>query len=346
MEIDYVSPGSWVGTFEKYFLMDPTIYTYWVEGKNESGATNTSEIYSINVMDADEFVVGGGYGSGEEEETIPPEELDPNCTTTVPANHSSIQSAINASNDGDTICVEAGTYYENLVMDGRTINLQSLDGADVTTLDGMDIASTISVLNGSNGLIDGFTIQNGYDGFGLGGGIAIDGSSPTVQHSRITSNTFNGIDITNNSNPIIQNSVISDNMFNGVHVTDSSEPTLNNLTIVENWTAGVRSELNSNVTINNSVIVDNFNEGLGNDIGSTLVGDYNNVSGNAWGNYDVGVVAGVGSISSTPDFVDQTWFRLDAGSAGIDQGNPSAVVNDSNGTRNDMGTYGGPNGNW
>jgi len=47
-----------------------------------------------------------------------------------------------------------------------------------------------------------------------------------------------------------------------------------------------------------------------------------------------------------PEFVSNTNFHLKAGSPCIDEGNPLNEFNDWNGTRNDQGAYGGPNGNW
>ncbi|MEK7146582.1 MAG: hypothetical protein AAB802_05400, partial [Patescibacteria group bacterium] len=79
---------------------------------------------------------------------------------------------------------------------------------------------------------------------------------------------------------------------------------------------------------------------------STVVDSTNNVHGNILGNYEEGTAAGVGSISVSADFVDSTWYRLNSGSRGIDEGNSSAAFNDQNGSRNDMGAYGGPLGNW
>ena len=44
----------------------------------------------------------------------------------VPDDYSTIQTAINASTDNDTILVSPGTYYENIDYSGKTIMVASL----------------------------------------------------------------------------------------------------------------------------------------------------------------------------------------------------------------------------
>ena len=60
------------------------------------------------------------------------------------------------------------------------------------------------------------------------------------------------------------------------------------------------------------------------------------------------VLWGEGSIDLDPIFVDpgNNDFHLQAGSPSIDAGNPDPKYNDTDGSRNDMGVYGGPSGNW
>ena len=55
-------------------------------------------------------------------------------------------------------------------------------------------------------------------------------------------------------------------------------------------------------------------------------------------------IPGIGNIFSDPQFmsVDNNNFRLAQGSACINAGNPAPEYNDPDGSRNDMGAYGGP----
>jgi hypothetical protein len=59
----------------------------------------------------------------------------------------------------------------------------------------------------------------------------------------------------------------------------------------------------------------------------------------AWSN-------GTGNIDSNPMFIGNGDYHLQVGSPCIDTGNPGVQYNDADGSRNDMGAYGGPNGDW
>ena len=51
-------------------------------------------------------------------------------TIYVPDDFSEIQGAINYSTDGDTVLVSAGTYYENINFNGKSISIIGEDRED------------------------------------------------------------------------------------------------------------------------------------------------------------------------------------------------------------------------
>src|SRR2546425_9121993 len=136
-------------------------------------------------------------------------------TILVPGNYPTIQSAINAANNGDTVLVSAGTYVENINFIGKAITVTSSDGPATTIIDG-NHNGTVVTFNHSEtaaSVLSGFTIRNGYLDGGSGAGIAITSASPTITSNVVTSNhAAAGLGIfVNGGSPLIQSNTISNN---------------------------------------------------------------------------------------------------------------------------------------
>jgi hypothetical protein len=91
------------------------------------------------------------------------------------------------------------------------------------------------------------------------------------------------------------------------------------------------------------------------DAGSTFTGTYNNFYGNTPNYSGVTDPTGTnGNISTSSSFVAYSAdgvhtnddFHLQSSSACVNAGNPAGVYNDADGTRNDMGAYGGAFSDW
>jgi TolB protein len=78
-----------------------------------------------------------------------------------PADFTSIQAAIDASSDGDTILVSPGFYSEDIVYGSRAITVTSLDPAnpDIINTTIINGAVTFEFLEGPNSVLTGFFIQ-------------------------------------------------------------------------------------------------------------------------------------------------------------------------------------------
>jgi len=93
-----------------------------------------------------------------------------------------------------------------------------------------------------------------------------------------------------------------------------------------------------------------YGEGVLGDSGATYSGTYSNVYGNYGGDYS-GVTdptGTAGNISDDPQFTDAPGldFSLVGVSPSVDAGDPAAAMNDVDGTANDQGAFGGPDGAW
>ena len=100
-------------------------------------------------------------------------------TINVPADQPTIQAAINAANNGDTVVVAPGTYIENLNFKGKFITVTSSGGPAVTIVDGGGAGPVVifDTNEGANSVLNGFTLQNGVPALffpieGLSGGVS------------------------------------------------------------------------------------------------------------------------------------------------------------------------------
>lgn len=117
--------------------------------------------------------------------TTPPVEQDDigNLTkgTTMVYPGDSIQDAIDAASNGDTITVAPGTYYENIIID-KSLAVRSTDGAFVTIIDA-DLADfgVLIIEAGTVATFDGFTVKN-YERAGILAGAFSLENDPTEVH--------------------------------------------------------------------------------------------------------------------------------------------------------------------
>jgi hypothetical protein len=110
-------------------------------------------------------------------------------TIHVPQDQPSIQAGILAANNGDTVLVAPGTYFENIDFKGKAITVTSSGGPSATIIDGGKVNQVVTLDSGegTSSVLSGFTIQNGVSSF-VGGGIYINRTSPTIRHNVIQNN--------------------------------------------------------------------------------------------------------------------------------------------------------------
>ncbi len=114
-----------------------------------------------------------------------------------------IQTAIDASSDGDTILLVDGIYNGpgnvNVTFGGRQISVRSLEDNPMNCIiDCEDVSNARGFLFDSgerpDSVLRGITVRNGHGTvFTPGGAILIDGSSPTIERCHFESNRVGGI---------------------------------------------------------------------------------------------------------------------------------------------------------
>ena len=174
-----------------------------------------------------------------------------------------------------------------------------------------------------------------------------------------------GIYVTNNCNHVkIENNIISGCGRQGIYLSASEAyiqySAIVNNTISNNSGSGIylrsykryssSAGFIANLQVINNIITSNTNYGIQfHNSGNTYLGSHNFSNNNLWNN-TAGDISGVtvdssaGNIFTDPFFVNQDIadYHTQAASPCIDVGTVGKVYNDPDGTRNDIGVYGGP----
>ncbi|MDY6834576.1 MAG: NosD domain-containing protein [Chloroflexota bacterium] len=254
--------------------------------------------------------------------------LVPVITLTVDDNGSAdfddIQDAIDAATPGDTVLVYPGVYPGCLIMkDG--VNLFG-SGPAVTTIDGEGICDQVVTYSGNQAtILSGFTITgSSSNAFWTTSGVLCS-AGPLMIHNNVITENYVGICVGQGGTPTIINNTIVSNTASGItHGCPPTSQTILNNIIVSNGT-GIwyycdpeSGEISYNdVWENNTNYFDNDKPG------------------------SFTPQPGTGEISEDPLFEDDD-YHLSEGSPCIDAGHPGPEFSDPDGTRNDMGAYGGP----
>jgi len=185
------------------------------------------------------------------------------ATLQVPAEHPTIQSAIDAAVDGDTVIVAPGTYTGegNRYIDfkGKAITVRSENGPENCIIDCNGYRGFVFE-NGedANSILIGFTIVNSI------AGITCFNSSPAINNCVVSRNVMYsyGAIYCKNSSPTITNCTFNSNHSSGMYNEDST-PTLIGCTFAGNspslmppWGGGMNNK-NSSPEIINCTFINN-----------------------------------------------------------------------------------------
>jgi len=239
--------------------------------------------------------------------------------------YTSIQAAINAASTDDTVKVLPGTYNGTIVVGKRIILMGS--GHEVTKIYSDSTTPGIPAVNfvsGSTGAkLMWFTIQSSF----MDGIIVGEGLYPHILNNVVQCCGRSGIYVYKGA-PVIANNVITKNTWNGI---------------------GFFCPPSTYALIYSNIISNNSGCGLIDGCGTCVSPPTrmnNCVFGNLGGNYcGICMTAGPGDIQQDPKFVSATCdggdFHLAIGSPCKNSGREGYP--DCDGTRGDMGAYGGPN---
>ena len=255
--------------------------------------------------------------------------------------YTSIQPALNATSAGDTVFVNTGYYFESLDWPNRIIYLIGYNRYDTI------ISSASNPIDfgysGSGSIIENLNIT------ALSSSYGISSYQVTEQKIIIINCIIQGavVGLRIDGNLDLVNCLVMNNTYGIVdyYQGGSSASNIINCVITNNST-GVLSD-DGSITVMNSIVYNNDNYGLSCGGNGTLASIFSCVynNGGSNDNWYNNAVSGAGDISEDPLFIDSgnNNYVLQQASPCIDTGNPATLYNDPDGSRNDMGVYGGPN---
>jgi parallel beta-helix repeat protein len=146
-------------------------------------------------------------------------------TRYVPQQYPTIQQAIDAAMDGETVEVSAGTYNESVTLEKR-IELIGIDQPVIDASQGGYGAGV--VISADNCAVDSFKIIGAYYG------VYVQSSNNTISNNVISENQ-SGVELSyETGSNTLANNKISHNTLNGLRIYYSSENTLRDNTIQDN----------------------------------------------------------------------------------------------------------------
>jgi predicted outer membrane repeat protein len=192
----------------------------------------------------------------------------------VPADYLTIQAAVDAADDGDTIILSPGTYTgsgnHDIDFNGKEVTLLSENGPDTCIIDCQDNGRGFSFTNNEDEdtVISGITVINGYY-TSSGGGMICSSASPLIVNCvfRDCGSSLGGaVNCSNGSHPTFERCVIHQNQaaWGGGLYCDNSSPYLKGCTITDNTTkpgngmgGGIYCRNSSNPVIHNCQFANN-----------------------------------------------------------------------------------------
>jgi len=220
------------------------------------------------------------------------------ATITVPDDYMTIQKAINAASDGDTVFVRNGTYYENVVVN-KSVSLVG-ENRSTTVIDG-NFAGNVVIISANNVTFSDFTVQHSknYPDAGI---YVSSAQYCSVTGNKVVNNWL-GINVFGSSDNIIAGNSMAYNSY-GVGCGQSASNRLFQNNMTSNWYGIVLDGSYSNNISSNNIA----NNTLGIHIGWSrwniiyhnnflnghqvhIYESYNNVwdngcEGNYWSNYN------------------------------------------------------------
>jgi len=209
-----------------------------------------------------------------------------------------IQDAVNAAQQGDTVFVCNGIYYEHVVI-SKSISLVG-ENRSVTVIDGNNVGTVVNV-TADNVIMKGFTVRNGRSGI-----VVSDSYNCSIEDNFVEDNSYQGIFVNESwncnvsgnhavgtksgyginvyasKNVLVEKNGATGNYFDGIGLVHSNDSVVRGNTVNNNILYGILiQDSYGNIAYHNNF----FNNGI--QVSSnTPVNDWDyGDEGNYWGDY-------------------------------------------------------------
>jgi len=261
-----------------------------------------------------------------------------------------IQQGMNLASSGDTLRVMPGVYNETFSSKYRVSLIgagadQCIINSQITATDdciikGFTISGSINCEQGAPIITENIIIASGYAIY-LSAFAKNSFSSAVITKNFITGSGCSIGIFTNNYvlNPIIKNNIIKAKDV-GIDILYGGNPEITNNTIIVSAHPGSSIFLSAQIPckVENNIFQSELGISSYNELASVF--NYND----SWSGTPANLQLPITNISVDPIFVnaDIQDYHLLSNSRCRDAGNPNPSYNDIDGTRNDIGAYGGP----
>jgi len=273
------------------------------------------------------------------------------ATLLVPWEYSTIQQAIDASVNGDTVLVGAGTYEGTIGFGAKNIVVRSAAGPELTLIRTFREFYCVYIEDGedSTAVLEGFRLLNQMtdeeapdlsspDRGDYGGGIYIHSASPTIRGNILDGcKPENGAINAWYSSSLIEDNEITNNFNSGIYVANqgSSGP----IRIVGNTISGNDAQYGAGIRLNDvwaelegNVIEDNMVSGYGGGVyvsGDSALITTNTIVNNYSGNYGRGININNGVITITNCIICENYAGRSGGGIRETSILPITIINNS-----------------
>ena len=222
----------------------------------------------------------------------------------VPTDFTTVQAAIDFSQDGDTVIVEKGVHSGGIDFKGKAITVQGETGWEDCIIE----ATGVTVVNFASGegpqsRLLNVTIRKGFNISG-GAGVRIVGASPTIISCYLTGSSQGGAIYVSGASaaPRLANLLIQGNMCNqhasAIWVTDNASPLITNCTIYGNTSGG---SLSGAIYLDGNCAAEFRDCIIWNNISRSLI---DNFTRSTFTYCDIPEpISGTGNIASEPGFI-------------------------------------------